>query len=139
MSIFYKDWELEKETNVYPIFLIEKRIRTFFYSFTYIFFHYMGHVTSPKNWLVFFRVLKTYFGILPLKGYIFRYEKKIFQSIITSKLLVQLRFRHVYPSKWPSGLKFCETYLCSRKLAKYKNCVSFSSPQSLVNNIFWRF
>ena len=32
MSVFYKDWELEKGTNIYPRFLIEKRIRTFLFS-----------------------------------------------------------------------------------------------------------
>ena len=41
-KVVHKDWGLEKETKVYPRFLIEKK-SDFFYSFTCIFPHYMGH------------------------------------------------------------------------------------------------
>ena len=82
-----KDWILKKQTKVYSRSLIEN-ISEFFFILSSAFTLIIRIMISPKNfgkiailkiwWLVFFWVVKTYFGILPLKWCIFRHEKKYF-------------------------------------------------------------
>ena len=46
-QIVSKDWELEKETSKFRIFIIEK-FKKIFYSFTYILDNYMAHETTKE-------------------------------------------------------------------------------------------
>ena len=71
-----KVWGLKKLTKLYPRFLIEKKIGIFFILLQANAL-IIWLMTSPKSFekivilktwqLVFFRGVKTYFGILPLK------------------------------------------------------------------------
>ena len=71
-------------------FLLIKKFRKYLYLFNFILPDYVAHDVTKEFWkitilniwqLVFFRGLKSYFGILPLKWCIFRHGKKLISHI----------------------------------------------------------